>query len=110
MKSAKAIDHRAIPLFEEMTWPDVKKAARANAPVIVPLGATEQHGPHLPLGADTYQGIDMSRRAAAILRAEGIPLVLGPAIPFGPPPFYEQVANQTARHDRGAQRHAPDAD
>lgn len=90
MKPAKAIDPRSIPLFEEMTWPDVEKAARANAPVIVPLGATEQHGPHLPLGADTYQGIDMSRRAAAILRAEGIPLVLGPAIPFGPPPFLSE--------------------
>ena len=90
MKLAKATDHRSIPLFEEMTWPDVEKAVRANAPVIVPLGATEQHGPHLPLGADTYQGIDMSRRTAAILRAEGIPLVIGPAIPFGPPPFLSE--------------------
>jgi creatinine amidohydrolase len=90
MPRAKGTDHRGIPLYEEMTWPDVAKAARADAPVIVPLGATEQHGPHLPLGADTYQGIDMSRRAAAILRAEGIPLVVGPAIPFGPPPFLSE--------------------
>ena len=28
MKPAKAIDPRSIPLFEEMTWPDVEKAAR----------------------------------------------------------------------------------
>lgn len=84
------IDHRSIPLFEELTWPDVAAAVKAEAPVIVPLGATEQHGPHLPLGADTIQGIDMCRRAAARLQAEGIRLVLGPAIPFGPPPFLSE--------------------
>ncbi len=83
-------DHRAIRLFEELTWPDVAAAVAANAPVIVPLGATEQHGPHLPLGADTIQGIDMCRRAAAVLADEGARLVVGPAIPFGPPPFLSE--------------------
>ena len=57
-------DHRRVPLFEERTSPDIAAAVAANAPVIVPLGATEQHGAHLPLGTDTYQGLDMSRRAA----------------------------------------------
>ena len=83
-------DHRRVPLFEERTSPDIAALVAANAPVIVPLGATEQHGAHLPLGTDTYQGIDMSRRAAALLAKEGIPLVVGPAIPFGPPPFLSE--------------------
>lgn len=83
-------DPRRVPLFEERTSPDIAAAVAANAPVIVPLGATEQHGAHLPLGTDTYQGIDMSRRAAALLAREGIPLVVGPAIPFGPPPFLSE--------------------
>lgn len=83
-------DPRRVPLFEERTSPDIAAAVAANAPVIVPLGATEQHGAHLPLGTDTYQGIDMSRRAAALLAKEGIPLVVGPAIPFGPPPFLSE--------------------
>lgn len=90
MTERRAVDHRSIPLFEEMTWPDVAAAAKADAPVIVPLGATEQHGPHLPLGADTIQGIDMCRRAAAVLQGEGKRLVVGPAIPFGPPPFLSE--------------------
>jgi creatinine amidohydrolase len=77
----------AIPTFDEMTWTDVAEAVRAGAPVMVPAGATEQHGGHLPLGADTMQGIDIARRAARRLRGEGIPLVVGPAIPFGPRPF-----------------------
>ena len=64
-------DHRRVPLFEERTSPDIAAAVAAGAPVIVPLGATEQHGPHLPLGADTMQGIDMCRRAAAVLNAKG---------------------------------------
>jgi creatinine amidohydrolase len=83
-------DHRRVPLFEERTWPDIAAAVAAGAPVIVPLGATEQHGPHLPLGADTMQGIDMCRRASAVLAREGLPLLPGPAIPFGPQPFLSE--------------------
>ena len=83
-------DHRRVPLFEERTWPDIAAAVASDAPVIVPLGATEQHGAHLPLGADTMQGIDMCRRAAAVLAREGVPLVVGPAIPFGPLPFLSE--------------------
>ena len=83
-------DHLRVPLFEEMTSQDIAAAVAANAPVIVPLGATEQHGAHLPLGTDTYQGLDMCRRASALLGREGQPLVVGPAIPFGPPPFLSE--------------------
>jgi creatinine amidohydrolase len=83
-------DHRRVPLFEERTWPDIAAAVSVAAPVIVPLGATEQHGRHLPLGADTIQGIDMCRRAAAVLAREGLPLLVGPAIPFGPRPFLSE--------------------
>ena len=36
------------PLLEEMTWPEVRDAAAAGLPVVLPVGATEQHGPHLP--------------------------------------------------------------
>ena len=90
MPFALETDPHRIPLFEERTWPDIAAAVAADAAVIVPLGATEQHGAHLPLGADTIQGIDMCRRAAAVLASEGIPLVVGPAIPFGPPPFLSE--------------------
>lgn len=90
MAKNEPVDHRKIPLFEELTWPDVAAAVADNAPVIVAFGATEQHGSHLPLGTDTIQGIDMCRRAAALLETEGRHLVVGPAIPFGPPPFLSE--------------------
>lgn len=83
-------DHRKVLIFDEMTSPDVAAAVAANAPVIVALGAMEQHGAHLPLSTDTYQGLDMCRRASALLAKEGIPLIVGPAIPFGPPPFLSE--------------------
>jgi len=36
-----------------MTPGAAREAARANPRIIVPVGTTEQHGPHLALGADT---------------------------------------------------------
>jgi creatinine amidohydrolase len=36
-----------------MTWPDVKAIDKTNALAVLPLGATEQHGHHLPLYTDT---------------------------------------------------------
>ncbi len=77
-------DYRDIPLFDDLTSPDIAAALSAGAHVILPTGATEQHAGHLPLGTDTYQCLDIARRAAATLNAEGIPVIVGPAIPFGP--------------------------
>ena len=64
----------------EMTWPDVAEAVEAGATtVILPLGATEQHGPHLPLGTDTIRAT-----ALADLLAERLPgSLVAPALPFG---------------------------
>jgi len=39
-------------LLDALTWPEVRDAAARDAGVIVPVGATEQHGPHLPLNVD----------------------------------------------------------
>jgi creatinine amidohydrolase len=84
---AKLSSHRDIPLFDDITSPDVAKAIAAGAHIIVPTGATEQHAAHLPLGTDTYQSIEIARRAIFQLAKENIPVLLGPAIPFGPRPL-----------------------
>lgn len=45
----------------------------------VPLGSTEQHGPHLPLDTDTAIAAELCRRLT-----ERFPdIVVGPAIPYG---------------------------
>ena len=64
-----------------MTWPDVADAVRGGATtVILPLGATEQHGPHLPLGTDTYRAAALAERVAGRL---GPGFLVAPALPFG---------------------------
>ncbi len=39
-------------VMAEMTWPQFEARVNAGAVVFIPTGATEQHGPHLPLGVD----------------------------------------------------------
>lgn len=82
-----AKSHRDIPIFDDLTSPDVAQAIAAGAHVIVPTGATEQHAGHLPLGTDTYQTLEMARRAVFDLNRAGIPVLMGPSIPFGPRPL-----------------------
>jgi creatinine amidohydrolase len=64
----------------EMTWLEVAQAlAGGVTTVILPLGATEQHGPHLPLGTDTV-------RAAALAEALAEQLtqtLVAPVLPIG---------------------------
>lgn len=38
----------------DMTWQEIEKAAKENQIVLFPLGVIEEHGPHLPLGTDSY--------------------------------------------------------
>ncbi len=45
------------------------------------VGATEQHGPHLPVGTDTLV-VDYVARAAATAASEEIPVVLAPTCCF----------------------------
>jgi creatinine amidohydrolase len=54
-------------LIEEMTWPEVDRAiANGKTTAILACGASEQHGPHLPIGTDTYLGTAIAERAARI--------------------------------------------
>lgn len=65
----------------ELTWREVDAAIdTGRTTVIVPIGATEQHGPHLPLRTDVVLGEAIAKRLADRL---GEALV-GPPIPFGP--------------------------
>ncbi|MCC5974232.1 MAG: creatininase family protein [Rubellimicrobium sp.] len=60
------------------TWPEAEAAAARGALAMLPIGATEQHGPHLPLTTDT----DLATGVARAL-AEATGAFLLPAIPYG---------------------------
>src|ERR1700716_1414780 len=60
----------------------IKALATRNAIVIVPIGATEQHGPHLPSMVDWRCVHEVSHRAARIME-KTTPTVVAPTIPYG---------------------------
>ena len=63
-------------------WPDIAKGAAARWIVVLPLAATEQHGPHLPLGTDVMIGEAYLARVQALLPA-AIPATFLPVQPVG---------------------------
>lgn len=54
--------------IERMTWTDVRKAIdQGKRRSLIMLGAMEQHGPHLPIGTDTFLGYEIGERLARSL-------------------------------------------
>lgn len=61
------------------TWPELDDAGIV---VLVPVGATEQHGEHLPLGTDTHVAQAIADAVAGVAD-EAVPMVVAPAINYG---------------------------
>jgi mycofactocin precursor peptide peptidase len=79
--ATRSIRARLTHRLAEMTWPGVAEAVQAGATtVILPLGATEQHGPHLPLGTDAIRATALAERVAERL---GPGALVAPTLPFG---------------------------
>ena len=57
MPSQAATEYR----YEKLTWPEINDAVELGKVCILPCGAVEQHGPHLPLDVD----VDLSHRDRA---------------------------------------------
>src|SRR6476619_5089911 len=55
---------RATVFLGEMTNPEVEDFLKTRHTIIVPTGATEQHGPHAPLLTDVLIPQEIARRAA----------------------------------------------
>ena len=70
-----------MKLFAELNREQIRAAA-ADSLVVLPIGATEQHGPHLATGMD-YFTVESIARAAATIASADIPIVVTPALPFG---------------------------
>ncbi|WP_454788106.1 creatininase [Mycolicibacterium lutetiense] len=65
-------------LYRDMTWPEIAEAARADIPVAIPIGSTEQHGHHLPVCTDWLIPEKLLEEASR--RTD---LVVGQFVPFG---------------------------
>ena len=64
--------------LDVLTWPEVEAVA-AGSILAVPLGSTEQHGPHLPLGTDSAVAVALARRLGSALPG----VLVAPALPYG---------------------------
>lgn len=65
--------------LETATWMEVSQRLSSGRPIaILPVGAHEQHGPHLPLATDTIMAAGLAERLAQALDA-----LLLPPLPYG---------------------------
>jgi len=66
--------------WEDLTWPEIEDLVQEHAGevALLPVGATEQHGPHLPTGTDT---IIATALCHAVSTRTGAPVL--PALPIG---------------------------
>jgi len=77
----------AIRELAELTWEDVRDLDRSRTVALLPVGAVEAHGPHLPLGTDGLIAVAMARAAAARLEGRGIAALLLPPLEYSAAPF-----------------------
>ncbi len=66
-------------LWDTLTWEEIGSLRRAGVELcLLPVGATEQHGPHLGVGMDTCNA---AKLCEAVSRITGVPVL--PALPYG---------------------------
>lgn len=67
--------------LEELTGPAAEAALGDDATVLVPIGAIEQHGPHLPLSVDWIIA-DAVAQAVVDRTSDDLPVWMIPTMPF----------------------------
>ncbi|BDC48847.1 creatinine amidohydrolase [Bryobacterales bacterium F-183] len=67
--------------FAELNREELRELAPQSM-VVLPIGATEQHGPHLATGMDYFTVESIALEAAAIA-GQGISVIVAPALPYG---------------------------
>lgn len=71
----------------DLTWEDVGALDLDRTVAILPVGATEAHGPHLPLDTDVTIAAAMAEAGGRRLSARGFEAVLLEPLAYTPAPF-----------------------
>jgi creatinine amidohydrolase len=75
---------KTIPyMFGNLNWVDLGNLVGKNLVLLLPIGATESHGPHGPLATDTISASETCLRAAAKLTKKGYQTFVLPPIAYG---------------------------
>jgi creatinine amidohydrolase len=75
-----------------MTWEEAREAAGPGSVAILPVGAIEAHGPHLPLETDVIIAQAMARSGAGRLAARGLTGVILPPLTYTAASFAQGFA------------------
>lgn len=81
-----------LKAFQNRTWKEAREAITRGVVVILPVGSTEAHGPHLPLATDVIISEEMSLRAAEKLNTRGIESLVLPAISYSVTDFSSEFS------------------
>ncbi len=55
-------------MWETLKWPEIAERLKVVDTAILPCGAIEQHGPHLPLDLDYFDAVYMAKEVAKSLQ------------------------------------------
>jgi creatinine amidohydrolase len=92
----------------DATWTDVRDVL-ARAPIaLVPVGAVEAHGPHLPLATDVIIAEGLVKRAAATLEQRGRTVAIAPPIVYSVTEYGGPFAGTTGISPATAAAHVGD--
>lgn len=82
--------------LDEFTWPEIAERITAGrTTALILLGSTENHGPHAPLGTDTFIAEGIGRRLAPLIDAVALPV-----LPFGHCPQHRSFAGSITISNR----------
>src|SRR5215475_9256719 len=82
----------AVHTLMSLTWTAVRDLTAGRTVAVLPVGAIEAHGPHLPLGTDVVIAHAMARAGAERIADGGLGAVLLPPLPFTAAPFGARFA------------------
>ena len=77
----------AIHTLAELTWEEVRDLDRPRTVAVLPVGAVEAHGPHLPLATDVVIAEGTAREAAGRLQGHALHALILPTLAYTAAPF-----------------------
>ena len=84
-RPARSAPGSRVHKVEELTWRQIDALNRQRTLFILPVGMLEQHGPHLPIGADTI-GVTYEANRVSTRVSQALPewhVVMMPAVNYG---------------------------
>ncbi len=67
-------------LYADLTWQEINEAVAMEKVILLPIGSTEQHGPHLPLDVDNFLASSVCLEAGKRAPEK---ILVAPNIPYG---------------------------